>query len=129
VAGANPVAGDDSGGPAVTSGASPSTAPAAYYIEDGVHRAVAARECRLKVVPATLYEPGQRPRTVHVRLDQLHSPKSSISRSDPRHNYPALEAAMSTPLGRSKIVPISLQPLGAPGQTASIPLAQVVIDP
>jgi hypothetical protein len=101
----------------------------AYYIEDGVHRAIAARENRLKIIPAVLYEPGQPPQAVYVPLDQLHSPKPSISRSDPRHHYPALEAAMGTPLGRSKIPPISIQPLGAPGQTQSIPLDQVSINP
>jgi hypothetical protein len=102
---------------------------AGYYIEDGVHRAVAARQNGLKTIPAVLYEPGQPPRTIFVPLDQLHSPKSSISRSDPRHNYPALEAALGTPLGRSKIPPISIQLLGAPGQTKAIPLDQVAIAP
>ena len=101
----------------------------AYFIEDGVHRAVAARENKLKAIPAVLYEPGQPPKLVFVPLDQLHSPKLSISRSDPRHAYPLLEAAMGTPLGRSKIPPISLQPLGAPGQPQSIPLGQVTIQP
>jgi hypothetical protein len=101
----------------------------AYYIEDGVHRAVAARENRLAIIPAVLYEPGQSPQAVYVPLGQLHSPKPSISRSGPRHNYPALEAAMGTALGRSKIPPISIQPLGAPGQSHSIPLDQVTIHP
>ena len=98
-----------------------------YYIEGGVHRAVAARENGLRVIPADLYEDGQPPRRIYVRPDQLHSPKRSISRSDPRHNYPALEAAMRTPLGRFRIPPISLQPLGVPGQSSSVPLAQVQI--
>jgi hypothetical protein len=100
-----------------------------FYIEDGVHRAVAARQIGLTAIPAVLYEAGQPPKTVSVPLDQLHSPKASIRLSDPRHNYPALEAAMRTPLGRSRIPPISIQPLGAPGQTQSIPLDQVTIDP
>jgi hypothetical protein len=94
-----------------------------------VHRAVAARENRLRTIPAVLYDPGQPPKIVYVPLNELHSPKASISRSDPRHNYPSLEAAMGTPLGRSKIPPVSIQPLGAPGQTQSIPLGQVSIDP
>ncbi len=62
-----------------------------------------------------------------VQLDQLHSPKRMISRSDPRHNYPALEAAMGTIKGRSKIPRISIQPLGSPAQPTSVPLAQVQI--
>src|SRR5262245_41672017 len=100
-----------------------------YYIKDGVHRAVAARQNGLKRIPAVLYEAGKTPRTVYVALDELHSPKSSISRSDPRHNYPTLEEAMGTPLGRSKVPPISLQPLGEPGQGPSVPLGQVTINP
>jgi hypothetical protein len=99
-----------------------------FFIENGVHRAVAARENGLPVVPAILYEPGAAPRQIWVKLDQLHSPRRSVSRSDPRHNYPALEQAMGTPLGRSRMPPIEVQPLGLPGQPSSIPLAQVTID-
>jgi hypothetical protein len=62
-----------------------------------------------------------------VPLDRLHSPRSSISRSDVRHNYPALERAMGTPLGRSRTPAIEVQPLGLPGQPPSIPLSQVTI--
>jgi hypothetical protein len=110
--------------------AEPTTKPSgqeAYYIEDGVHRAVAARENQLSKIPAFLYEPGQPPRRMYVSLDQLYSPKRAISRSDPRHNYPALEAAMGTPAGRAAMPAISIQPLGIAGQTSSIPLAQVAI--
>jgi hypothetical protein len=101
--------------------------PPQYYIEDGVHRAVAAREHRLRLIPAVLYEPGAPPRTIYVALDQLWSPRTTVSRSDPRHNYPALEAAMGTAAGRARMPPISIQPHGIPGQTASIPLSQVLI--
>jgi hypothetical protein len=59
----------------------PAAALAEYYIADGVHRAVAARENGLARVPAK----------------------------------------------RAMVPPIEVQPLGAPGQTASIPLAQVTI--
>ncbi len=62
-----------------------------------------------------------------VQLDQLHSPKRLISRSDPRHNYSALEAAMRTIIGRPKIPRISIQPLGSPAQPTSVPLALVQI--
>jgi hypothetical protein len=99
-----------------------------FYIENGVHRAVAARENGLKVIPGILYEPGRPPRTVWIPIDQLHSPRVSISRSDPRHNYPALEVAMGTALGRSRIPPIEVQPLGVAGQPPSIPLSPVTID-
>ena len=98
-----------------------------FYIEDGVHRA-AARENQLKLIPAILFVPGQSPQTVWVTLDQLHSPRASISRSDPWHNYPALEQAMGTAFGRLRMPPIHLQPLGVPGQPATIPLLQVTIE-
>lgn len=99
-----------------------------YYIEAGVHRAVACRENGLRLVPAILYEPGRPPRTIWVTLDQLHSARRSISRSDPRHNYPALERAVGTALGRTRLPPIELQPLGLPGQPPTVPLAQVAVE-
>lgn len=101
---------------------------AEYFIEDGVHRAVAAREHGLPAIAAILFSPGNPPRALMVALDQLHSPRRSISRFDPRHNYPALEAAMGISTKRAKIPPISLQPLGDAGQPLSIPLAQVQIN-
>ncbi len=101
-----------------------------YYIANGVHRAVAARENHLMLIPARLVIQGQPDQLIYVRPDQLHSPKQTISRTiTTRRNYPALEAAMSTPAGRAAIPPIEIQPLGAPGQTASVPLAQVQIVP
>jgi hypothetical protein len=107
--------------------ASPGTLPP-YYIANGVHRAVAARENGLPFIAAKLIIQGQPDRFIDVRLDQLHSPKSSISRRvTARRNYPALEAAMATPAGRAAVPSIEVQPLGAPGQTASVPLAQVQI--
>jgi hypothetical protein len=74
-----------------------------FFIENGVHRAVAARENRLKAIPAILYEPGQPPRQIWIPLDRLHSPRTSVSRSDPRHNYTALERAMGTAAGRMRM--------------------------
>jgi hypothetical protein len=107
------------------------TSPAAlpqYYIADGVHRAVAARENGLRVLPARLVVQGQPDQLIYIRPDQLHSPKVSISRRvTSRRNYPALEAALATPAGRAAVQPIEVQPLGAPSQTASVPLAQVQI--
>ena len=98
-----------------------------YYIEDGVHRAVAARENGLRMIPAFLNVDGQPRQKIFAALAALHSPKQAISRSDPRYRFSQLEAAMATALGRSKIPPISLQPLGAPSQPRSIPLSQVQI--
>jgi hypothetical protein len=99
-----------------------------YYIADGVHRAVAARENGLLLLRARLVVQGQPDLLIDVRPDQLHSPKVSISRRvTARRNYPALVAALSTPTGKAAVPPIEIQPLGAPGQTASVPLALVQI--
>ena len=107
--------------------ASPAALPQ-FYIADGVHRAVAARENGLRLLPARLVVQEQPDQFICVRPDQLHSPKMSISRRvTSRRNYPALEAALATPAGRAAVPPLEVQPLGAPGQTASVPLAQVQI--
>jgi hypothetical protein len=106
------------------------TALPQYYIADGVHRAAAAREKALWLLPARLVVQGQADRFIDVSPDQLHSPKASISRKvTARRNYPALETALATQVGRAAVPPIEIQPLGAPGQTASVPLAQVQIVP
>lgn len=107
--------------------ASPS-AVSQYYIADGVHRAVAARENGLPTIRARLVIQGQPDQFIDVSPDQLHSPRRSISRTvTARRNYPALEAGMATPTGRVAIPPIEVQPLGVAGQTSSVPLAQVQI--
>ena len=98
-----------------------------YYIESGVHRAVAFRENGIQVIPAVLFVPGDSPIQIWVRLEQLHSYRVTVSRSDPRHAYPQLELAMATALGRMRVPMIHLQPLGMPGQPPTIPLEQVVI--
>ncbi len=98
-----------------------------YYIEDGVHRAVAARENGLRMIPAVLFVDGQPPQALLAPLKDLHSPRSAISRSNPRYRYDVLKAAMATVSGRARMPPISLQPLGVPGQTKSVPLDQVQI--
>lgn len=106
------------------------TAAEQYYIADGVHRAVAARANGLRLLAAWLVIQGQPDQLIYVSPDQLHSPKASIRRSvTARRNYPALAAAMATPAGRAAVPPIEVQPLGAPGQTAAVPLAQVQIVP
>jgi hypothetical protein len=107
--------------------ASPAALPQ-YYIADGVHRAVAARESGLLILRARLVIQEQPDQFIDVGPDQLHSPKASISRKvTARRNYPALEAAMATPVGSAAVPAIEVQPLGTPGQTGSVPLAQVQI--
>src|SRR5579859_7807313 len=106
------------------SASAPSAVLPQYYIADGVHRAVAARANGLLLLPARLIVQGQRDQLIYVSPDQLHSPKGSISRKvTSRRNYPALEAVMATPAGRAAIPLIEVQPLGDPGQPASVPLA------
>src|SRR5262249_32901369 len=113
-------------GPPVT----PATSLPQYYIANGVHRAVAARENHLTLVPDRMVAHGQPHRIVYVHPDQLHSPKATISRTvTARRNYPALEQAMSTAVGRARVPPIEIQPLGETGQSTSVPLAQVQILP
>ncbi|HEX5272622.1 MAG TPA: hypothetical protein VFW33_19125 [Gemmataceae bacterium] len=100
---------------------------AQYYIAEGVRRSVAAREAGLKVIRAILHEPGQPDRVVYVAPDQLHSPKRSISASDPRYQRAA--HGMATPASRSAMPPIEIEPIGAAGQTGSVPLKDVQLDP
>ena len=98
-----------------------------YFIEGGVRRAVAAREAGVKKILAIVHEPGSPQKKMAVSLDELHSPKQSISASDPR--YQKVVQGMQTPQGRAKIPPIDVQPLGEPNQPPSIPLDQVQLDP
>jgi hypothetical protein len=92
-----------------------------YYIEAGVRRAVAALQAGLLDIPAVIYVAGQPPVLTRLSLDQLHSPKPVIPR-DPRYivrtEYPTCVLKTTPP-------PIEVQPLGEPGQKATVPLAQV----
>jgi hypothetical protein len=98
-----------------------------YFIEEGVRRAVAAREAGVTKIFAVVHEPGHPPKKMAVNIDALHSPKAAISASDPRY----LKAAqgMQTALARAGVPPIDVQLLGEPGQPRSIPLSQVRLDP
>ena len=100
-----------------------------FYIEDGVHRAVALRENGVQTpIPAVLHEAGKPTQDVFVFLNQLYSPKRTVSRiPNHRHDFLRTLAWLSTPLGRSQMPPIHIQPLGEPAQSSSIPLSQVQI--
>jgi hypothetical protein len=88
-----------------------------FYILNGVRRALACREAGRKTVPAIIYREGlppeHRPR---MRLANLFSPKESLL-SDMRFFQ------IIPPVKE----PISVEPLGARGQTRFIPLAKVRI--
>ena len=94
-----------------------------YFVAAGVRRCVAAREAGLVNIPAVIYEPGQPPVRTRLLLDQLYSPKAAVAR-DFRYlrncDYPTRVLKTEPP-------PIEVEPLGLPGQTGSVPLAQVVL--
>ncbi len=94
-----------------------------YYINEGVRRCVAAWQAGLVDILAKVFEPGKPPYTTRIPLDQLHSPKPVIWR-DYRYTryteYPTLILKTEPP-------PIFIEPLGLPGQKATIPLLQVAV--
>lgn len=98
-----------------------------FYIFDGVHRAVAARELRLIGVLATLHDEGSRPRLIVVDPARLYSPKSEIKRFYKNRDFHELVALMGTVEGRTRLRPIEVERLGNPGQTGSVPLVDVRI--
>ena len=94
-----------------------------YFVAAGVRRCVAARAAGLVDIPAIIYEPGRPPVQTRLRLDQLYSPKATVAR-DFRYlrgcDYPTRVLKTEPP-------PIEVEPLGLPGQTGSVPLAQVAL--
>jgi hypothetical protein len=98
-----------------------------YFIENGVRRAVAARELGLPTIRATLHEDGKSDTAVIINIGDLFSPKTTTSRFHAR--FVSVLQGMSSPQTRTRIPRIEVQPLGMPGQMASVPLAQVKLDP
>jgi hypothetical protein len=94
-----------------------------YYIKEGVRRAVAVREAGLTSIPARIIELGKPDIYTRVFLDQLHSPKSVILRD---YRY-IRDTEYPTRVLKTESPPIDIEPLGAPGQASSIPLAQVIL--
>lgn len=94
-----------------------------YYISLGVRRAVAVREAGWSEIPAVLKEQGKPDVFFNVPLSQLHSPKARIQRD---HRYIRFTEYPTLVL-RSQPPPIEIELLGSPGQTASVPLAQVIL--
>lgn len=94
-----------------------------YYIKGGVRRAVAAREAGLPDIPAIIVEQGKSDVCSRLPLDQLHSPKHTVSRDYRyiRHTeYPTLVLKTEPP-------PILVERLGLPGQSSTVPLADVTL--
>src|SRR5438874_700281 len=94
-----------------------------YYILEGVRRSVAAREAGLHDIPAQILVPGQSDVWTRVDLDQLHSPKPFILR-DARY---IRDTEYRTAVLKTQPPAIIVEPLGAPGQTGSVPLSQVAL--
>ena len=99
-----------------------------YYIESGVHRAVAAREAGLTELPARLYVPNSPVLELDVSLASLRSKRRTITRRiTRRRDLPGLIRAMADPVTREKVPRIELQRFGEFAQPKTIPLADVVI--
>ena len=94
-----------------------------FYIQDGVRRAVAAREAGLLTIPAILREPGRPDQRLQMPLDELYSPKSSIQRDYRYIRY----TEYPTKVLKTEPPPILIEPLGLPGQLPSVPLSQVAL--
>jgi len=101
-----------------------------FYIQDGVHRAVALHELGVRIIPGSVQELGKADVQVYAKPEQLHSPRQTVSRTpNGRHDLVAMLVWLSTAVGRNRMPDLILEPLGAPGQTFSVPLAQVRIVP
>jgi RHS repeat-associated protein len=97
--------------------------PPQYYVEDGVRRSMAARETGgVSNINAVLNPGGgAAPRPITVNLGQLNVPSHRNPFTiDDRY----IRALRGTIEGQA-MPPIQLQPLGAPGQSGSIPLSNL----
>jgi hypothetical protein len=92
-----------------------------FYISAGVRRSLVARELGWPNIAARVIEPGLPDRLVRLPLGSLHSPKAVVPR-DWRYMR-VLRAALAGTLRD----PIEVEPLGAPQQSASVPLPAVVL--
>ena len=85
-----------------------------YYIQNGVRRALAAREAGQLTIRAYINRPGQRPTLRRVSLEQLFLPKRRVE-IDARY------MRIQPPIRE----PIEVDPLGQPGQGRAVPLQDV----
>lgn len=99
-----------------------------YFIEQGVHRCVAAREAGLEELPAVLHVEDQPDRVIMVRLSELYTLRAVVhGGKTARRDLPGLIAAMQDDTRRSRVPLIHVQPVGAFAQPKFIPLVSVVI--
>jgi hypothetical protein len=97
----------------------------ACKIQDGVRRAVAAREAGLSGVYAEVFDTeGRLLRRQLVALEELYSPKAQISRD---LRYLRIYAAMQTAQGRARIPPIAV--IETDNIAGLTPLLRVILSP
>jgi len=101
--------------------ASVGTQKSRYYVLDGVRRSVAAREAGRADIPAKITELGKPSVLTRIPLDQLHSPKPEVLRDYRYVRY----TEYPTQVLRTEPPPITVEPLGLPGQLPTTPLFQV----
>jgi hypothetical protein len=94
-----------------------------FFINEGVRRAVAAREAGLIDIPARIVELGKPDVLTRLQLDQLFSPKPSVIRDFRYIRY----TEYPTQVLKTEPPPIDVEPLGLAGQKNAIPLAQVIL--
>jgi hypothetical protein len=88
--------------------------PEAFYILNGVRRALVAREAERKTIWAIFHKAGTRSVLRRVSLDRLFSPKAKVEQD-------ARFFRIQPPIEK----PIEVEPLGQPNQLPTVPLARV----
>jgi RHS repeat-associated protein len=101
-----------------SSAAETTAADSQYFISSGVRRSLSSQMNGAAQIPATIVQEGQADIQTTLNLNQLYSPKFEVAADSRLLN-------IQPPIR----VPIEVQPLGIPGQPASIPLNQVKIVP
>jgi hypothetical protein len=95
-----------------------------YYILEGVRRSIAAREAGKTDILACVEEPGKPDVFLRIPLAQLYSRKAEIMRD---YRY-IRDTEYPTSVLKTEPPPISVQPLGLPGQDPNpTPLLRVVL--
>jgi hypothetical protein len=93
-----------------------------YFIQNGVRRALIARELGQTTIRANIYrQAGGAILGQQVELNQLYSPKTEVDR-DTRYNSLKLRIA-----AEGQLREIELEPLGEQGQPHAVELAQVLL--
>ena len=92
--------------------------PELFFIQDGIRRALAAREAGRKTIVAVVYREGSRPTRHRVRIERLYSPKETVEQ-DRRYED------ITLPIREA----ITVEPLGERVQSQAVPLMDVTLVP